>query len=203
VIVILNYGMGNLRSVQKALEKVGFQALITHDPDDILAARGVVLPGVGAFANAMANLKQVNLIGVLQQVVAMRKPLLGICLGLQLLLSSSEEDGWHPGLDFIPGTVKRLPKRVKVPHMGWNQINIQRENPLLQGIPKQTFYYFVHSYYVQPDDPNCIDAFTTYDVTFPSVISNDRVFGMQFHPEKSHDLGLRILKNFGELVKKC
>lgn len=202
-IAIIDYGMGNLRSVQKGLEHVGFPAFITSRAEEILAAPGVVLPGVGAFADAMKNLRELGLVDVIHRVVQAGTPFLGICLGLQLMFSSSEEDGWHQGLDIFPGKVLRLPGGLKVPHMGWNQVRIRGESPLWHGIPDGTSFYFVHSYYVQAGDPRVVTGVTEYGIPFTSVAGRGNVFGVQFHPEKSSSLGLQVLKNFGGLVASC
>ncbi|MBO8137181.1 MAG: imidazole glycerol phosphate synthase subunit HisH [Desulfotomaculum sp.] len=201
MIAIIDYGMGNLRSVQKGFEKVGFKAEIVNDPGKIKLYPGVVLPGVGAFADAMNNLKKMGMAEALQNYAASGRPLLGICLGLQLLFDSSTEWGKTPGLGILPGEVRRLPQGLKVPHMGWNQIEIKRYSPLFEGIPDGSAYYFVHSYYVDPADKEVILTTTEYGLHFASIVGRDNVFGIQFHPEKSSRLGLRILKNFGELVK--
>lgn len=201
MIAIIDYGMGNLRSVQKGFEKVGCEATIVQDPAAVESAPAVVLPGVGAFADAMENLRKSGMIEVIQRVVASGKPFLGICLGQQLLFESSEEFGQTPGLGIFPGRVRRFPEgQLKVPHMGWNQAVVQKTTPLLEGIPAAGAFYFVHSYYVEPADPELTIARTEYGLTFASVVGRDKVFGIQFHPEKSSNLGLRILQNFGKLV---
>lgn len=200
MIAIVDYGMGNLRSVQKGLEKVGFAAEVTGDPERVAAARGVVLPGVGAFAAAMKALRDQGLVTVLQETIATGKPFLGICLGLQLLFTGSEEGGWHEGLGVFPGRVKRLPPGLKIPHMGWNEVTWQGPSPLIGGMPENGSFYFVHSYYVEPEDEKIILGLTDYGLTFASAVGRDLVFGLQFHPEKSSRLGLELLRNFGELV---
>lgn len=202
MIAIIDYGMGNLRSVQKGFARVGCQAEIVQDPAVVEAAPAVVLPGVGAFADAMENLKKTGMHEVIHRVVRAGKPFLGICLGQQLLFESSEEFGNTPGLGIFPGSVKRFPAGyLKVPHMGWNQVEIQKASPILEGIPEGSAFYFVHSYYVQPADPDLAVTLTEYGLKFASVVGRDNVFGIQFHPEKSSTLGLRILENFGKLVK--
>ena len=204
MIVIVDYGMGNLRSVQKAFQKVGQEALITSDPDKVLRAPKVVLPGVGAFGNCMANLKERYLIDPINKFIETGKPFLGICLGLQLLLTESEEGGVR-GLNIIKGRVKKFDlsnKGLKVPHMGWNQVKCKMQNAkckILTGIPDGAYFYFVHSYYVEPDDESIITATTEYGLEFVSMIHKGNIYGTQFHPEKSQELGLRMLKNFGEL----
>lgn len=203
MIAIIDYGMGNLRSVQKGFEKVGFQAEFISDPSLLGNYRGIVLPGVGAFADAMENLKQMGMVAPLQQFAASGKPLLGICLGQQLLFELSEEWGESAGLGIFPGKVRRLPPGYKIPHMGWNQIEIKQQNPLLAGIENGSAFYFVHSYYVDPTDSQVVLTTTDYGISFASIVGNKNVFGIQFHPEKSSQLGLKILGNFGGLVAAC
>ena len=204
MIAIIDYGMGNLRSVQKGFEKVGRDAFITRDPEQVAKAQSVVLPGVGAFADAMANLKASGLDQAVLRAVADGKPFLGICLGQQLLFEASEEWGLTEGLGIFPGRVRRFPEGdLKVPHMGWNQVEIQKGNPLLDGIPDKSAFYFVHSYYVDPVDPEVVLGVTEYGVRFSSFVGRDKIFGIQFHPEKSSALGLKILDNFGRLVAQC
>lgn len=200
-ILIIDYGMGNLRNVQKALEFVGATAHISSQADDIGQAAGLVLPGVGAFGDAMDNLRAAGLIGPILQAVSENKPLLGICLGMQLLFDQSDEMGLHRGLGLIAGQVTRFAQGLKVPHIGWNQLQLVRpDDPLLQGIPDLGFAYFVHSYYVAPADTSCVLATTHYGLDFASVVGRGRVWGAQFHPEKSQDVGLRLLSNFAALV---
>ena len=201
MIAIIDYQMGNLRSVQKAFEKVGHAAIITSDPKRLQDAERIVLPGVGAFRDAMRELEDRRLIGSIQQAVENNKPFLGICLGLQLLFDVSFEDGEHHGLGLFPGKVVRfsLPGGFKVPHMGWNQVHIRRPAPILEGIAQGSHFYFVHSYYVEPASDDVIAIETDYHRPFCSMIWKDRLFATQFHPEKSQQLGLRVLKNFAEL----
>ncbi|MDS1028992.1 imidazole glycerol phosphate synthase subunit HisH [Bacillota bacterium LX-D] len=203
MIAIIDYGMGNLRSVQKGLESVGCEAYITNNPAEILQAKGVVLPGVGAFADAMKSLKGHNLLEVITEVVESKKPLLGICLGMQLLFEYSEENGCYKGLGIFKGGVKKLPAGLKVPHMGWNQLAIEQETPILEGIKSGSSYYFVHSYHVIPAEPDVILATTDYGQDVVAIVGRENVFGIQFHPEKSSTNGLKILKNYGELVQQC
>ena len=203
MIAIIDYGMGNLRSVQKGFEKVGLNVCIVKSAGEVLAAGGVVLPGVGAFARAMQNLESAHLIGAILQFIAQGKPFLGICLGMQLLFESSEEWGVTRGLGIFPGVVKRLPEGLKIPHMGWNEVFFVRECPLVEGIARENpHFYFVHSYYVETPDQELITGITSYGLDFPSMVTRNNIFGLQFHPEKSSSLGLRILKNFGRLVAK-
>ncbi len=197
-IAILDYGLGNLRSVQKGLEYAGAEAIITKDPEQIDKARGIILPGVGAFGDGMKNLKPLE--SLITEAVRDGKPLLGICLGMQMLLDESEEGGRYRGLGLIPGRVVRFPHSdLKVPHMGWNSISIKKENPSFAGIKEGSFMYFVHSYYAETADKNVV-ASCNYGIDFPAVIADETgiVTGTQFHPEKSGDVGLRILKKFVE-----
>ena len=202
MIAIIDYGMGNLRSVQKGLERVGYRAEVTRDPGRIEAANGVVLPGVGAFGACMDNLRAYALIDTVRRVVTRGTPFLGICLGMQLLFDESEEFGRVPGLGIFPGRVVRFPEMLalKVPHMGWNQIRKRSDSPHLRGIGDGAFVYFVHSYYVVPADPSLIATTTEYGIEFTSAIARDNVFATQYHPEKSQTVGLKILENFGALV---
>lgn len=198
-IAIIDYGMGNLRSVQKALEAVGAKTKITHSPTDITQAAKVVLPGVGAMQPAMKRLNELGLIGVVRKVAEDNKPFLGICLGLQLLFDRSSEGGASEGLRIISGSVDRFTS-LKVPHMGWNQIAIQSAGQkMAQGLNTGENVYFCHSYYVKPQDPAVIAMTTDYGVSFVSAIAKGRVWGVQFHPEKSQHVGLTILKNFVNL----
>jgi glutamine amidotransferase len=202
MIAIIDYGMGNLRSVQKGLEHVGFNAVVTRDVSEIHAARGVVLPGVGAFSACMENLRKFGLIEPIQEIVRRKKPFLGICLGLQLLFSESEEFGKQKGLDLFAGKVVGFHalEDLKVPHMGWNRIEKKKESPFLEGIASGDYVYFVHSFYVVPDESSIVATTTDYGNSFASSIATDRLFACQFHPEKSQELGLRILANFGRFV---
>jgi imidazole glycerol-phosphate synthase subunit HisH len=202
MIAIIDYGMGNLRSVQKGLEHVGFNAVVTRDVSEIDAARGVVLPGVGAFSACMENLGKFGLIEPIQEIVRRKKPFLGICLGLQLLFSESEEFGKQKGLDLFAGKVVgfHAEENLKVPHMGWNRIEKKKESPFLEGIVSGDYVYFVHSFYVVPDESSIVATKTDYGNSFVSSIATDRLFACQFHPEKSQELGLRILANFGRFV---
>jgi len=201
MIAIIDYGMGNLRSVQKGFERVGREAVVTNDAKTILSAGKVVLPGVGAFPDCMRNLEQNGLIDVVHQTIKSGKPFLGICLGLQLLFTESEEFGISKGLDIIKGRVERFKiqdSTFKVPHMGWNSISIKRRAPALQDVPDNSHVYFVHSFHVVPEDKKVIATTTPYGIEFVSSIWKDNIFAVQFHPEKSQTLGLSILKRFGE-----
>ncbi len=201
-IAVVDYGMGNLRSVQKALESVGCDAVVTSDPAAISSASGVVLPGVGAFKDCMSNLTQSKLVDPVMEAVYEEKPFLGICLGMQILMSISEEFGRHQGLDLVPGRVIRFPAALglKVPHMGWNRVYASRPNPFLKGIPDGAYFYFVHSYYAQPGSQDLSAAWTDYGIRFCSAVSRNNLFACQFHPEKSQHWGLKLLENFGKIV---
>jgi glutamine amidotransferase len=210
MIAIIDYGMGNLRSVQKGFERMGHDAVVTRDPKMILNAAKVVLPGVGAFPDCMQNLEQFGLIDPVVKSIGSGKPFLGICLGLQLLFTEGEEFGIHKGLDIIKGRVIRFsgppfdaPRSaldtLKVPHMGWNAVSIKRRPPALADVPDQSHFYFVHSYHVVPEDRNVVATTTNYGIEFVSSVWKDNIFAVQFHPEKSQELGLSILKHFGEM----
>jgi imidazole glycerol-phosphate synthase subunit HisH len=199
-IVIVDYGMANLRSVQKAFEKFGHAAEISSDPNRIAEARKVVLPGVGAFRDAIARLREAGFVAPLVEHIRAGKPFFGICLGLQLLFTRSHEDGEHTGLDLFPGEVVRFADvpGLKVPHMGWNQLRVRRWAPELKDVPDDGAVYFVHSYYVVPRDPGLIAAETDYPTPFTSAVWCENVFATQFHPEKSQRTGLSMLRNFAE-----
>jgi len=201
LIVIVDYGMGNLRSVQKALEKVGHSATITRDPAEVAAAQRVVLPGVGASADALAAVRAHALEEPLKEFVASGRPFLGICLGLQMLVDVSYEDGEHRGLGVLPGKVVcfDLPREYKVPHMGWNRVRLVRRAPIFDGIEDGEHFYFVHSYHVVTDDRSVVAVETDYGGPFCSGVWRDNLYAVQFHPEKSQSAGLRVLKNFAEL----
>jgi glutamine amidotransferase len=201
MLLIIDYQMGNLRSVQKGFEKVGHAATIASEPAALLAADKIVLPGVGAFPDAIAELRRRDLVEPIREAIAAGKPFLGICLGLQLLFDVGHEGGRHEGLGILRGEVARfdLPNEYKVPHMGWNRLNIRRRPPILEGLDEGVFAYFVHSYYVVPQDRDVIATETDYGGPFCSMVWRDNIFATQFHPEKSQSDGLRILKNFAEL----
>jgi len=203
MIAIIDYGMGNLRSVQKGFERVGFQAEVTREASKIASARGVVLPGVGAFHACMENLSRFGLIEPIRETVRGKKPFLGICLGFQLLLSESEEFGKQKGLDLFAGKVVgfHLANGLKVPHMGWNRVEKKKQSPFLEGISSGDYVYFVHSFHAVPEDASIIATTTEYGNSFVSSIATDHLFACQFHPEKSQELGLRILSNFGRFVE--
>lgn len=206
MIAIIDYDMGNLKSVAKAFEKVGAEATVTRDPKVMNDASHIVLPGVGAFKDCMRNLEAYGLIDPIAKAVASGKPFLGICLGLQLLFDESSEFGVHKGLSLIPGKVVRFPSskdengaELKVPHMGWNEVKKAKESTLLEGVDDGAYFYFVHSYYAAPADATVTLTKTGYGVEFTSSIAKDNVFACQFHPEKSQKAGLKVLKNFSSM----
>jgi glutamine amidotransferase len=201
-IAILDYGMANLRSVQKAFERVGFTAEITADAKRIAAAGKLVVPGVGAFQDAIARLRETNLAHTVVDYIHSDRPFLGICLGMQMLFSRSHEDGLFAGLEVFAGEVVRFPQvpGLKVPHMGWNTLKIaNRSCPLFAGLPEDPAVYFVHSYYAEPVDRGLIAAEAEYPSPFCAALWRDNVFAVQFHPEKSQDVGMIMLRNFGKL----
>jgi glutamine amidotransferase len=203
MIAIIDYGMGNLRSVQKGFEHAGHEAVVTSDAKTILNADKVVLPGVGAFPDCMRNLEEYGLIDAVKKSIQTGKPFLGICLGLQLLFTESEEFGISKGLDIIKGRVIRFKgpefADLKIPHMGWNSLSFKRRPPALADVPENSHVYFVHSFHVVPEDKAVIATTTPYGIEFVSSIWKDNILAMQFHPEKSQVLGLSILKRFGEI----
>jgi len=211
VIAIVDSGIANLRSVEKALLRLGAEAAVIDDPGRLRAAAGIVLPGVGAFADGIAKLRSRGFIEPLRREIERGKPTLGICLGLHFLFSESEEFGLHKGLELLPGRVVRFRddapdpaapgRRLKIPHMGWNRLRIERPAPILAGLPDEPFFYFVHSYYVVPTDRDVTAATTEYGTRFTSVIWRDNLFATQFHPEKSQGVGLTLLKNFAALAR--
>jgi imidazole glycerol-phosphate synthase subunit HisH len=212
---VVDYGMGNLRSVGKALESVGFPVVVTGDPSVLSGCRGVVLPGVGAFRDCMDNLRQGGLLPFLADYLASDRPFLGICLGLQLLFTESEEFGRHEGIGFLPGKVVRFPsgmteprvgggeRKLKIPHMGWNRIDVVKDHPVLDGIPSGSYFYFVHSYYVVPADSAVVAARSSYGIPFTAAVATGNRLAVQFHPEKSQSAGLRVLSNFGRLSREA
>ena len=196
----MDYGAGNLRSVARALEQAGAQALVTARGGDLAAANGVVLPGVAAAADTMRGLTQRGLVEPLLRAIESGVPFLGLCMGLQALLTSSEEGGQQACLDVIPGIVHKLPAGLKVPQMGWNQVTLHAEHPLLNGISDGSYFYFVHSFYAEPRDLSVVLGTTEYGLRFASILARDNVFATQFHPEKSGATGLRLYRNF---VDQC
>ena len=201
MIAIIDYDAGNIKSVEKALQKLGADVLVTKDAKEILQADKVILPGVGAFGDAMANLKKFGLNKVIYEVVEKGTPFLGICLGLQLLFERSDETPGVAGLGILKGEILRIPDKedLKIPHMGWNSLHLQNEGRLFKGLSEQSYVYFVHSYYLKAEDEQIVKATTDYSVNIHASVEKDNVFACQFHPEKSSDVGLQILKNFVEL----
>ncbi|MEW9702249.1 imidazole glycerol phosphate synthase subunit HisH [Paenibacillus sp. SI8] len=201
MIAIIDYGMGNLHSVSKAVERLGYEAVVTGDAEQILAADGAILPGVGAFGDAMEHLRESGLQDVVLRYAESGKPLLGICLGMQLLFSSSEEHGNHEGLGLLPGAVVRFRGDYKVPHMGWNRLSYkQGDSPIFRGI-EEGHVYFVHSYHAKPERASDLLAVTDYHQPVTAIVGKDNVYGMQFHPEKSGDIGMQLLNNFLKMCK--
>lgn len=198
MITIINYGSGNLKSIRNGFLKIGVPAQVIEDPNLIKDADALVLPGVGAFGSAMKHLEMYQ--ESILEFIDQGKPFLGVCLGLQLLLSESQESPTIKGLDIFPGEVIRLPPGLKIPHMGWNRLEVKTECPILEGVD-QEYMYFVHSYYAKPDDEGVVAATTSYGMDVPAVLCRDNIFATQFHPEKSGEVGLRILKNFVNLLE--
>ena len=203
MIAVVDYGVGNLHSVAKALEKVGAETRVTSDWRDVEKAEGVVLPGVGAFKDSMDAMNRSDLAQAVKGAIASGKPFLGVCVGLQMLFAEGEEFGISKGLGVFPGRVVKFPEGPKVPHMGWNQIQIRKAgNPLLKGLKDGEYLYFVHSYYVVPQEPSIVAAQCSYGVDFTCMVWEKNVFGTQFHPEKSQTAGLQIYENFKNLVRE-
>jgi glutamine amidotransferase len=196
MIAVIDYGAGNLGSVVNALVKLGCSPVITDQPAEVLKADIVFLPGVGAAGDTMKSLETMGLVDAVKQTVSMRKPVFAICVGLQVMLSTTEEGGLHQCMDIIPGRVRRLPPGLKIPHMGWNQVKQVVSHPIFDGIPDNTDFYFVHSYYADPSEPFVVSGTTEYGVTFCSMVIKDNLFATQFHPEKSGEPGLRMYSNF-------
>jgi glutamine amidotransferase len=203
MIAIVDYGMGNLRSVSKAFQSQQFSVVVTRNPDDIAGASGLVLPGVGAFGDCVKNLGDYGLIDPILKFIDSGKPFLGICLGLQVLFEESEEAPGVKGLGLIKGKVVKFPdfkeEGLKVPHMGWNQVTIKKDIPILEGVKENSWFYFVHSYYPSPEDDSVSAVKTTYGFEFTAAVAKDNIFASQFHPEKSSDLGLKMIRNFSAL----
>ncbi len=202
MIAIIDYGAGNLRSVVNAISTLGYEPKITSRPADILRAQAVILPGVGAAADAMSSLKKLSLTELIKQVIAGNKPFFGVCLGLQLLFTGTEEGGWCECLDIFSGRVRRLPAGLKIPHMGWNQVKQKMAHPIFKGVPDNANFYFVHSYYVDPDDGAFVAGETEYGIRFCSAVARGNLFATQFHPEKSGEHGLKLYDNFLKLALK-
>lgn len=203
MIAIIDYDAGNIKSVEKAFQSLGEEIVLTRDADVILSADAVVLPGVGAFGDAMEKLHHYNLVSVIKQVVAEKKPFLGICLGLQLMFEKSDESPGVEGLSILKGEILHIPEEsgLKIPHIGWNSLKFPNKGRLFEGIKEESYVYFVHSYYLKAADEGIVAATTEYGTLIHASVEQDNVFACQFHPEKSSDVGLQILKNFVEIAK--
>jgi imidazole glycerol-phosphate synthase subunit HisH len=199
-LVIIDYDASNLHSVRKALQALGHAPIVSNDPTTVAGADAVILPGVGAAGDAMRHLTELGLIPVLRQFVAEGRPFLGVCVGMQLMFEMSEEDGGIRGLGLLPGIVRRLPPGPKIPHMGWNSVTLRGQHPAFADIPNDSYFYFVHSYYPDPADGSTVLGKTDHGVRFACVVGRDNLLGVQFHPEKSGELGLRLYDNF---VRRC
>ena len=196
MIAIVDYGAGNLRSVINAVTRLGYKPKVTSTPDDVLKAQAVILPGVGAAADTMVNLKELGLDSSIRRFISEARPFLGVCIGLQILFAGTEEGGWHRCLDIIPGLVRKLPSTLKIPHMGWNQVEQKLSHPIFDDIPDEANFYFVHSYYVEPEDRSLVAGETEYGIPMCSVLTQGNMVATQFHPEKSGEVGLRFYDNF-------
>jgi glutamine amidotransferase len=199
-IVVIDYGAGNLRSVANAIARLGYQPRITSDPAEVANAGAVILPGVGAAADTMASLKRLGMAQVIGRLMAEGRPFFGVCVGLQILFTSTEEGGGHECLGILPGRVKRLPSGLKIPHMGWNQVKQIVSHPIFEGIPDEANFYFVHSYYVEPEDRSLVAGETEYGVRLCSAIARGNLVATQFHPERSGEIGLKLYDNFIKLA---
>ena len=201
-VVIVDYGAGNLRSVARAVAEAGVEARVSAEPRDVQQAKALIVPGVGAAADTMANLRARGLDGPILEYIASGRPFLGVCMGMQALFDYSEEGGRHECLGVLPGKIVRFPQGMTVPHIGWNTVDIVREHPVFEGIPNESYFYFVHSYHPQPEDPATVIGETDYGVRFPAVVGRDNVIATQFHPEKSSEMGLRLYDNFLRLARE-
>jgi len=201
MIAIVDYGVGNLNSVQNALKALNIPSIISSDNEEIANSSSIIVPGVGAFPDAMRNLKDKGLDVVIKAAAKEGKPILGICLGMQLFFEESEEIERCAGLGLLKGTIVKLEGSIKIPHMGWNDLSFETYIPLLKGVKEKSYVYFVHSYYAQVLEENIVNAYSIYEKKIPAIVSKGNIFGMQFHPEKSGEAGMKVLKNFGEMVK--
>jgi glutamine amidotransferase len=195
-VVVVDYGAGNLFSVSRAVVNAGTRPLVTSNPSYLDDAEAVIMPGVGAAADTMSNLRQTGFVEPIRDYISSARPFLGVCMGQQALFDVSEEGGEHECLGILPGRVVRFPEGLKVPHIGWNQVRIARQHPIFEGVPDGSYFYFVHSYYPKPTDPDVVIGETDYGVNFASVIARDNIVATQFHPEKSGEVGLRMYANF-------
>jgi glutamine amidotransferase len=200
VISIIDYGAGNLRSVANAIKKLGYQPMITSGPREVLDSAAVILPGVGAAADTISSLNKLGMTDVIRQLIQQQRPLFAICVGLQILLSGTEEGGWYECLEVIPGKVKKLPPGFKIPHIGWNQVKQRVSHSIFEGIPDEADFYFVHSFYAEPEDMSVVAGTTSYGVSMCSMIIKNNLIAAQFHPEKSGEHGLRMYANFLKLA---
>jgi len=201
MIAVIDYGAGNLRSVTNALARLGYQPKVTSKPEDVENASAVIFPGVGAAGDAMESLRESGMDEAIGNAIREGQPLFAVCIGMQVLLSATEEGGWNECLGVIPGTVRRLPGNLKVPHIGWNQVRQLAKHPIFEGIPDESNFYFVHSYYPQPEDDSLVAGTTEYGMTMCSVLLRDNLIATQFHPEKSGGLGLRMYGNFLKMAR--
>ena len=196
MIAIIDYGAGNLRSVVNAVGRLGYESRVVNRPDEVSGAGVVILPGVGAAADTMASLRKTGLDGAIRRYIGEGKPFLGVCIGMQVLFGGTEEGGWQECLGVIPGAVRKFAPGLKIPHMGWNQVKQKVAHPIFEGIPDEANFYFVHSYYVKPEDGSLVAGETEYGIPFCSVVAKDNLVATQFHPEKSGEVGLKIYDNF-------
>ncbi|MBU3159155.1 imidazole glycerol phosphate synthase subunit HisH [Clostridium frigoris] len=200
MIAIVDYGVGNLNSVQNALKSLNIQSIISSDAEEISKCKSIIVPGVGAFPDAMKNMKETGIDKVIIQAAKEGKPILGICLGMQLFFDESCEVEKCPGLGLLKGNIIKLEGSIKIPHMGWNSLSFENNSPLLNGIEENQYVYFVHSYYAVNCEEGIINAYSMYEKKIPAIVSKGNIFGLQFHPEKSGDFGMKLLKNFAEVV---
>ena len=196
MIAIIDYGAGNLRSVANAVKKLGYHSRVTSEPGEVFDAAAVILPGVGAAADTMNSLEKLGMTDAIRQLIQRRRPFFAICVGMQILLSVTEEGGWHECLSVIPGKVRRLPEGLKIPHIGWNQVKQKLTHPIFESIPNETNFYFVHSFYADPEDTSVVAGTTDYGVSMCSMVIKDNLVATQFHPEKSGEYGLKMYANF-------
>lgn len=200
MIAIVDYGVGNLKSVQNALNTLNIPSIISSDKEEIANSRSIIVPGVGAFPDAMKNLRDMGLDVVIKRAAKEGKPILGICLGMQLFFDGSEEIEKCEGLGLLKGNIMKLEGSIKIPHMGWNDLIFETNSPLLAGLVENSYVYFVHSYYAQVGEENIVNAYSMYEKKIPAIVSKGNIFGLQFHPEKSGEAGMKLLKNFGGII---